>query len=282
MKKDILFILLLVLGFESFGQTKKNQIEDLTKKSDSLDQVILFERKGAQMKKYQYDSTVQQFEVSRHNKEKMILKQKETIDSLNTELRGLNLKMHKLNQEKLSETAELLEKLNSKISENLALQKQLFSLADSLKMERSINNTNVSKTSEETEVTFKKLNKPANATMNEVTDWLNQFTIISEQTTFHYDLETAKFYGGESASIEMFGKVTLKNTLFQEGIILIERSEYEGSSYQLYIPVLEIQDVKRLIDRLCRNMGGCVSSDEMQVNYEKTDFGVKVSWGGGC
>lgn len=282
MKKDILFILLLVLGFESFGQTKKNQIEDLTKKSDSLDQVILFERKVAQMKKYQYDSTVQQFEVSRQNKEKMILKQKETIDSLNTELRGLNLKMHKLNQEKLSETAELLEKLNSKISENLALQKQLFSLADSLKMERSINNTNVSKTSEETEVTFKKLNKPANATMNEVTDWLNQFTIISEQTTFHYDLETAKFYGGESASIEMFGKVTLKNTLFQEGIILIERNEYEGSSYQLYIPVLEIQDVKRLIDRLCRNMGGCVSSDEMQVNYEKTDFGVKVSWGGGC
>ncbi len=282
MKKDILFILLLVLGFESFGQTKKNQIEDLTKKSDSLDQVILFERKGAQMKKYQYDSTVQQFEVSRQNKEKMILKQKETIDSLNTELRGLNLKMHKLNQEKLSETAELLEKLNSKISENLALQKQLFSLADSLKMERSINNNNASKTSEETEVTFKKLNKPANATMNEVTDWLNQFTIISEQTTFHYDLETAKFYGGESASIEMFGKVTLKNTLFQEGIILIERSEYEGSSYQLYIPVLEIQDVKRLIDRLCRNMGGCVSSDEMQVNYEKTDFGVKVSWGGGC
>ena len=282
MKKDILFILLLVLGFESFGQTKKNQIEDLTKKSDSLDQVILFERKGAQMKKYQYDSTVQQFEVSRHNKEKMILKQKETIDSLNTELRGLNLKMHKLNQEKLSETAELLEKLNSKISENLALQKQLFSLADSLKMERSINNNNASKTSEETEVTFKKLNKPANATMNEVTDWLNQFTIISEQTTFHYDLETAKFYGGESASIEMFGKVTLKNTLFQEGIILIERGEYEGSSYQLYIPVLEIQDVKRLIDRLCRNMGGCVSSDEMQVNYEKTDFGVKVSWGGGC
>ena len=282
MKKDILFILLLVLGFESFGQTKKNQIEDLTKKSDSLEQVILFERKGAQIKKFQYDSTVQQFEVSRLNKEKMILKQKETIDSLNTELRGLNLKMHKLNQEKLSETAELLEKLNSKISENLALQKQLFSLADSLKMERSINNTNASKTSEETEVTFKKLNKPANATMNEVTDWLNQFTIISEQTTFHYDLETAKFYGGESASIEMFGKVTLKNTLFQEGIVFNERYEHEGSLYQLFIPVLEIQDVKRLIDRLCRNMGGCISSDEMEVNYEKTDFGVKVSWGGGC
>ena len=282
MKKDILFILLLVLGFESFGQTKKNQIEDLTKKSDSLEQVILFERKGAQMKKFQYDSTVQQFEVSRQNKEKMLLKQKETIDSLNTELRGLNLKMHKLNQDKLSETAELLEKLNLKISENLALQKQLFSLADSLKMERSINNTNASKTSEETEVTFKKLNKPVNATMNEVTDWLNQFTIISEQTTFHYDLETARFYGGESASIETLGKVTLKNTLFQEGIVFNERYEHEGSMYQLFIPVLEIQDVKRLIDRLCRNMGGCVSSNEMEVNYEKTDFGVKVSWGGGC
>jgi hypothetical protein len=282
MKKDILFILLLVLGFESFGQTKKNQIEDLTKKSDSLEQVILFERKGAQIKKFQYDSTVQQFEVSRQNKEKMILKQKETIDSFNTELRGVNLKMHKVNQERLSETAELLEKINSKISENLALQKQLFSLADSLKMERSINNNYASKTSEETEVTFKKLNKPSNATMIEVTDWLNQFTIISEQSTFHYDLETAKFYGGESASIEMFGKVTLKNTLFQEGIVFNERYEHEGSLYQLFIPVLEIQDVKRLIDRLCKNMGGCVSADDMEVTYEKTDFGVKVLWGGGC
>jgi hypothetical protein len=212
----------------------------------------------------------------------MILKQKETIDSFNTELRGVNLKMHKVNQERLSETAELLEKINSKISENLALQKQLFSLADSLKMERSINNNYASKTSEETEVTFKKLNKPSNATMIEVTDWLNQFTIISEQSTFHYDLETAKFYGGESASIEMFGKVTLKNTLFQEGIVFNERYEHEGSLYQLFIPVLEIQDVKRLIDRLCKNMGGCVSADDMEVTYEKTDFGVKVLWGGGC
>ncbi len=86
------FILLLFLGFESFSQSKKNQIEELTKKSDSLEQVILFERKGAQMKKYQYDSTVQQFEVNRQNKEKIILKQKESIDSLNTEIRGLNSK----------------------------------------------------------------------------------------------------------------------------------------------------------------------------------------------
>lgn len=281
MKKKILLILLLFLGFESFGQTKKNQIEDLTKKSDSLEQVILFERKGAQIKKYQYDSTVQQFEVSRQNKEKIILKQKETIDSINTELRGLNLKIHKVNQEKLSETAELLEKLNSKISENLALQKHIFSLADSLKIERSINN-NDSKTSEETEVSFKKLNKPSNATMNEVSDWLSQFTIISEQTTFHHDLETARLYGGESASIEMFGKVTLKNTTYQEGIVFNERYEFEGSMYQLYIPVLEIQDVKRLIDRLCKNMGSCVSADDMEVTYEKTDFGVKVLWGGGC
>lgn len=282
MKKYILFILLLFLGFESFSQSKKNQIEDLTKKSDSLEQVILFERKGAQMKKYQYDSTVQQFEVNRQNKEKIILKQKETIDSINTELRALNLKLHKVNQEKLSETAELLEKLNSKISENLALQKQLFSLADSLKIERSLHEQKSTLEKEELEITFKKLNKPANTSMNEIADWLKQFTLISEQTTFHYDLETAKFYGGEAASIAMFGKVTLKNTTYQEGIVFNERYEYEGSMYQLFIPVLEIQDVKRLIDRLCKNMGGCVSADDMQVTYEKTDFGVKVLWGGGC
>jgi hypothetical protein len=29
-------------------------------------------------------------------------------------------------------------------------------------------------------------------------------------------------------------------------------------------------------------MGGCNDPSEMEITYEKTEFGVKVTWGGGC
>ncbi|MDP4637354.1 MAG: hypothetical protein NWR96_10075 [Crocinitomicaceae bacterium] len=275
MKKIIGFLLLTLCSFSIFAQSKKDQIESLTFSLDSIQRILLTERQNTSTKMQKLDSIVA-------FQENVILKEKHQVDTLNLELRRLNLKILEVNQEKLIETSELIEKYNVKNKENLALMKELNSMKDSLHQERSRSNEKNDFLKEAVEITKASLYKPANATMNEIVDWLNQFTILSESQTIHYDLETARFYGGESASIEMLGKVTLKNTLFQEGIVFNERYEHEGSMYQLFIPVLEIQDVKRLIDRLCRNMGGCVSSDEMEVNYEKTDFGVKVSWGGGC
>jgi len=29
-------------------------------------------------------------------------------------------------------------------------------------------------------------------------------------------------------------------------------------------------------------MGGCISPEEMEINYEVTEFGIKITWGGGC
>ena len=90
------------------------------------------------------------------------------------------------------------------------------------------------------------------------------------------------FYGGDESSIEQMGKVMLNTSIYKEGIIYTVRLEHEGASYQLYIPILETQDAQKMIDRLCRNMGGCIKPNEMEITYEKTDFGVKVTWGGGC
>ena len=29
-------------------------------------------------------------------------------------------------------------------------------------------------------------------------------------------------------------------------------------------------------------MGGCVQPEEMEIKYEETEFGIKITWGGGC
>ena len=275
MKKIIGFLLLTLCSFATFAQSKKDQIESLTFTLDSIQRILLTERQNTSTKMQKLDSIVA-------FQENVILKEKHQVDTLNLELRRLNLKILEVNQEKLLEASELIEKYNVKNNENLALMKELNSMKDSLHQERSISNEKNDFLKEAVEITKASLYKPANATMNEIVDWLNQFTILSESQTIHYDLETARFYGGDESSIEQMGKVMLNTSIYKEGIIYTVRLEHEGASYQLYIPILETQDAQKMIDRLCRNMGGCVSSDEMEVNYEKTDFGVKVSWGGGC
>ena len=275
MKKIIGLLLLTLCSFSTFAQSKKDQIESLTFTLDSLQHILLTERQNTSTKMQKLDSIVA-------FQENVILKEKHQVDTLNLELRRLNLKILEVNQEKLLEASELIEKYNVKKNENLALMKELNSMKDSLHQERSISKEKNDFLKEAVEITKASLYKPANATMNEIVDWLNQFTILSESQTFHYDLETARFYGGDESSIEQMGKVMLNTSIYKEGIIYTVRLEHEGASYQLYIPILETQDAQKMIDRLCRNMGGCINPSEMEITYEKTDFGVKVTWGGGC
>lgn len=275
MKKIIGFLLLTLCSFSIFAQSKKDQIESLTISLDSIQRILLTERQNTSTKMQKLDSIVA-------FQENVILKEKHQIDTLNLELRRLNLKILELNQEKLLETSELIEKYNVKNNENLALMKELNSMKDSLHQERSISNEKNDFLKEAVEITKASLYKPANATMNEIVDWLNQYTILSESQTIHYDLETARFYGGDESSIEQMGKVMLNTSIYKEGIIYTVRLEHEGASYQLYIPILETQDAQKMIDRLCRNMGGCINPSEMLITYERTEFGVKVTWGGGC
>lgn len=275
MKKIIGFLLLTLCSFSTFAQSKKDQIESLTFTLDSIQRILLTERQNTSAKMQKLDSIVA-------FQENVILKEKHQVDTLNLELRRLNLKILEVNQEKLLETSELMEKYNVKNNENLALMKELNSMKDSLHQERSISNEKNDFLKEAVEISKSSLYKPANATMNEIVDWLNQFTILSESQTIHYDLETARFYGGDESSIEQMGKVMLNTSIYKEGIIYTVRLEHEGASYQLYIPILETQDAQKMIDRLCRNMGGCINPSEMLITYERTEFGVKVTWGGGC
>lgn len=275
MKKIIGFLLLTLCSFATFAQSKKDQIESLTFSLDSIQRILLTERQNTSAKMQKLDSIVA-------FQENVILKEKHQVDTLNLELRRLNLKILEVNQEKLLEASELIEKYNVKNNENLALMKELNSMKDSLHQERSISNEKNDFLKEAVEITKASLYKPANATMNEIVDWLNQFTILSESQTIHYDLETARFYGGDESSIEQMGKVMLNTSIYKEGIIYTVRLEHEGASYQLYIPILETQDAQKMIDRLCRNMGGCINPSEMEITYERTEFGVKVTWGGGC
>ena len=275
MKKIIGFLLLTLCSFSIFAQSKKDQIESLTISLDSIQRILLTERQNTSTKMQKLDSIVA-------FQENVILKEKHQVDTLNLELRRLNLKILEVNQEKLLETSELMEKYNVKNNENLALMKELNSMKDSLHQERSISNEKNDFLKEAVEISKSSLYKPANATMNEIVDWLKQFTILSESQTFHYDLETARFYGGDETSLEQMGKVMLNTSIYKEGIIYTVRLEHEGASYQLYIPILETQDAQKMIDRLCRNMGGCINPSEMLITYERTEFGVKVTWGGGC
>ncbi|MFM1914758.1 MAG: hypothetical protein RLZZ531_427 [Bacteroidota bacterium] len=275
MKKIIGFLLLTLCSFSTFAQSKKDQIESLTFTLDSIQRILLTERQNTSTKMQKLDSIVA-------FQENVILKEKHQVDTLNLELRRLNLKILEVNQEKLLEASELIEKYNVKNNENLALMKELNSMKDSLHQERSISNEKNDFLKEAVEITKASLYKPANATMNEIVAWLNQFTILSESQTIHYDLETARFYGGDESSIEQLGKVMLNTSIYKEGIIYTVRLEHEGASYQLYIPILETQDAQKMIDRLCRNMGGCINPSEMLITYERTEFGVKVTWGGGC
>lgn len=275
MKKIIGFLLLTLCSFATSAQSKKDQIESLTFTLDSIQRILLTERQNTSTKMQKLDSIVA-------FQENVILKEKHQVDTLNLELRRLNLKILEVNQEKLLEASELIEKYNVKNNENLALMKELNSMKDSLHQERSISNEKNDFLKEAVEISKASLYKPANATMNEIVDWLNQFTILSESQTIHYDLETARFYGGDESSIEQLGKVMLNTSIYKEGIIYTVRLEHEGASYQLYIPILETQDAQKMIDRLCRNMGGCINPSEMLITYERTEFGVKVTWGGGC
>ena len=136
--------------------------------------------------------------------------------------------------------------------------------------------------SQEEMLNYSKLNKPSTAVMENVDDWLSQFKLVCENSVTFLDRKTAEYYGGDQPILELHGKVTLSTFVYDVGITYTVRSEYEGALYQLFIPLLKLSDVKKHIERLCKNMGGCIQPEEMEITFEETEFGVKVSWGGGC
>ena len=101
MKKIIGFLLLTLFSFSTFAQSKKDQIESLTFTLDSLQRILLTERQNTSTKMQKLDSIVA-------FQENVILKEKHQVDTLNLELRRLNLKILEVNKEKLIEASELI------------------------------------------------------------------------------------------------------------------------------------------------------------------------------
>lgn len=274
--KAILLIITLIFSFNSFSQSKKEQILILTKQLDSVNAVLNLERSFAFKNITEKDS--------------IISIQKKQVYKLNDTISGLISKLYISNLELISRKNQI-ESMQSKLStSNLELvdkkniiesmRTQISNKSDSLKLLMLLNKGDNKNT--EFEIKYLTLNKAGTYQMEDIYDWLSLFTLNCDNSITFIDKEAANFYGGDEPMLELHGKVTMHNQVYKEGIFFSQRLEYEGHAYQLFIPLLKLVDVKKNIDKLCKNMGGCVQPEEMEIEYEETEFGIKITWGGGC
>jgi hypothetical protein len=246
--KTIPLIIFLAISFLANAQSKKEQIKQLSKELDSLRQALDSER------------------AKLTQNETLIHSQNSRIELMGNQIRSLNQDL----SAKTNQIKNLQNALSSK-NDSISLFKQML-------LEKA-NNKNEA---QPFEITYATLNKPAKASMENIDDWLEQFTLLYEGKTDFYDEKTALFYGGGEIQFPSHGNVHIEHAIYKEGIIFSKRYEHEGALYQLFIPMLSEKDIKKNIERLCKNMGGCVPKEEMIIEYEQTEFGIRISWGGGC
>jgi hypothetical protein len=196
----------------------------------------------------------------------------------------LSKELDSLKQAFDSERAKLTQNETLIINQIKSLQKDLSIKTDSIKLLKQmlLEKAHYKNDAQPFEITYATLNKPAKASMENIHDWLDQFTLLHEGKTDFYDEKTALFYGGGEIQFPSHGNVHIEHAIYKEGIIFSKRYEHEGALYQLFIPMLSEKDIKKNIERLCKNIGGCVPKEEMIIEYEQTEFGIRISWGGGC
>lgn len=241
------------------AQSKKQQIFILKGKLDSLKEENI-------QTKYHLD-------ISR----RLEIRNKQEIDSLEN---ILNIQERKLNANKFSYESDLKRLQRELDFANLSLkknQRDLDSIASLLVDPKLISDY----VNSENEITYSSLNVPSRAEMVTIEDWLAQFTLLSDNEISFFDAKIARFYGGDEP-LDVHGQVSISTEVYKEGIVYVSRGEYEGVTYELFVPLLELSDVRKIADRLFRNMGMCISPEEMNIRYEETDYGIKVYWGGGC
>jgi uncharacterized protein YjhX (UPF0386 family) len=207
-----------------------------------------------------------------------------SAQSKKEQIKQLNKELDSLKQAFVKERAKFTQNETLIINQIKSLQKDLFVKTDSIRLFKQLllEKANNKKEAQPFEITYATLNKPAKDSMENIHDWLEQFTLLEEGKTTFYDEKTALFYGGGEIQFSSHGIVNIEHAIYKEGIIFSKRYEHEGALYQLFIPMLSEKDIKKNIERLCKNMGGCVPVEEMVIEYEQTEFGVRISWGGGC
>jgi hypothetical protein len=207
-----------------------------------------------------------------------------SAQSKKEQIKQLNKELDSLKQAFVKERAKFTQNETLIINQIKSLQKDLFVKTDSIRLFKQLllEKANNKKEAQPFEITYATLNKPAKDSMENIHDWLEQFTLLEEGKTTFYDEKTALFYGGGEIQFSSHGIVNIEHAIYKEGIIFSKRYEHEGALYQLFIPMLSEKDIKKNIERLCENMGGCVPVEEMVIEYEQTEFGIRISWGGGC
>ena len=207
-----------------------------------------------------------------------------SAQSKKEQIKQLNKELDSLKQAFVKERAKFTQNETLIINQIKSLQKDLFVKTDSIRLFKQLllEKANNKNEAQPFEITYATLNKPAKDSMENIHDWLEQFTLLEEGKTTFYDEKTALFYGGGEIQFSSHGIVNIEHAIYKEGIIFSKRYEHEGALYQLFIPMLSEKDVKKNIERLCKNMGGCVPVEEMVIEYEQTEFGIRISWGGGC
>ena len=171
------FIFVLIAQCSSiYSQNKKTQIESLMKSKDSLENVLLMERKAESLAELTSDSILS-------SKNENILKLRLKNDSVISELRksnmeGLKLKktftdsLFLINSSWKKREQELMTMYNEQSTQNKALSKEMKSFKDSLYEERITRNSNQKlngfELENEKELRHLNVNKPSKAQMNDI------------------------------------------------------------------------------------------------------------------
>jgi chromosome segregation ATPase len=190
--KLIILFLSLICSLNLFSQSKKKQIQILTNRIDSLNNVLLKAEKSISDKGDKID-----------NLEKRITKKDLEITNLKNEIL---FKSEELSSNKKN-TEELLRKKNEKIDSLSEL------LVQQIENRNKIINPNPYR------IDYSTFNKPAKNKNDGIEEWLEQFTLISTNKIELLDKEVSDHYGGSSDSdIDTYGIVQIKTDMYKEGI----------------------------------------------------------------
>ena len=239
--KHIILFLSLICCLNLFSQSKKKQIQILTNRIDSLNNVLLKAEKSISDKGDKID-----------NLEKRITKKDLEITNLKNEIL---FKSEELSSNKKN-TEELLRKKNEKID----------SLSELLVQQ--IENRNKIISPNPYRIDYLTFNKPAKNKNDGIEEWLEQFTLISTNSI-------ERICNPENL-IESFHE---DKSYFLEGIIFKKILFYEEDYYEIDIPLLKLHEAKRMFKPLLDNSARNKSAYLVEPKFEQIGFGVKISWG---
>lgn len=246
MKKLITVSLLLICVSISFSQSKKQQIETLTYKLDSINSVLLRsidDNEKLSDTKLALESKISLLKKENASKNEEISLKNEKIESLTKEVKSLEqdylliVAEHELKSDSLKH-------LNSSISNNIS------SLQDSI-----LKITSQSK--KKKHKVLCNFGYPSPYSKQEITLWLKQFKVISK-------IERELVMTDD----EMYNGYTV-NSFYENGITLEESYGYESVTIRIEFPGIQVTDAKKIFKNLILSKlaPGCGDESDIVVEY---------------